>query len=101
MALLNRNDWVEMIMVRAGLERSVSERVLSAMSDGIKSGLSSEGCVNILGVGRIYRRFRKGRQQYVGSVGRFCDVEDSYRYSFKASSGMKRVAEQADSGSRA
>ncbi|MCA0188853.1 MAG: HU family DNA-binding protein [Proteobacteria bacterium] len=101
MVLLNRKDWVEMFKMRAGLDEKTAEKVASAMEGGIKDGLSVVHRVNIPGVGQLHRRFRKGRQQYVGSVGRFCEVEDSYRYSFKASSGMKRVAEQADSGSRA
>lgn len=91
MGLLKRNDWVRMFKDRAGLDSSEAEKATSALIEAMQESLRSENQIRIPRIGVISRTYRPARMQYVGNLGRFCEIEPAYGYSFRSSRPLKQV----------
>lgn len=94
MGLLKRNDWIQMFQARAGLNESKAEKVTDALIEAMQESLRAENKVGIPKIGVISRTYRPARIQYVGNLGRFCELDPAYLYSFRTSHPLKKIGKE-------
>lgn len=94
MGLLKRNDWIKMFQARAGLGQEDAKKATDALIEAMQESLRTADEIRIPKIGVISRTFRPARVQYVGNLGRFCELDPAYLYSFRTSRPLKQIGKE-------
>ena len=94
---MNKASLVELILKNkeAGLESKASaERALSAVIEGIESGLKKDGMVQLIGFGTFKVKSRAARMGRNPKTGEAIKIKASKTVGFKAGAELKEIAKK-------